>query len=92
MPQVSQGPAVIHQGEKISVPGKLGGSSWSSEEGKPSKLASCLYRDRGSRAEVARFCALKLHQLLFSSDAVISLLQLSASLGTKSPELMMDQG
>ena len=91
MPRVSQGSAVIRQGKKTSVPGRLGGSSWSSEERKPNELTSCLYLGRGSQAEVTSFVP-KTSPTLFSPGAVISLFQLSASLGTKSPELMMDQG
>lgn len=70
MPQVSQGSALIHQGEKISVPDRLGGFSWSSEIGKPNKLKSCLYPARDSQAQ-------KLHQLYYLLVPVISLFQLS---------------
>lgn len=92
MPQVSQGSAVIREGEKISVPGRLGESSWSSEEGKPNNLTSCLYLDRGSQAEGASFLPQNFTNFIFSWCSEISLFQLSASLGTKSPEVMMDQG
>lgn len=66
MPQVSQGTAVIHQGEKISVPDRLGGFSWSNEIGKPNKLKSCLYPDIDSQAEVAGFVPKNFINFIFS--------------------------
>lgn len=82
MPQVSQGSAVIHQGEKISVPDRLGGFSWSSEIGKPNKLKSvCTQTETLRPKNFISFIFSWYWWSVFSNFP-----------GTKSPELMMDQG
>lgn len=90
MPQVSQGSAVVHQGEKIF---KLGRSSWSNDLGGKAKQTSILSVPRQRLSgRGGKFLCPKTSPTSFSPGAVIGLLQLSASLGTKSPELMMGQG
>ena len=64
--RVSPGSAVIRQGEKIPVSGRLGGSSWSSEEGKPNKLTFCLYLGSGAQAEVANLVPQNVTDFIFS--------------------------